>query len=262
MTKAGGVQVVSELTNSSAARFRRFPRYVEISSPNLDKQAALWPPHLHAMGYFDRGAKVGVLTFDDPHFVHALDAVLTPALRKAGFPPAERFLVQPGQRFADSGNVVAQIQSAVLRFKSRGVTHVLIFDERAFLTDFFMEGAQDQQYFPRYGVNTQNAIGFLVSTGQLAPEQLKGAVGIGWSPFIGMGEAQDPDSAGNAPRKRCLELMSRNGMTFDDAMRRQSPCCNATRSGSSSRRSRWVGRSRPRTSWPTCTVSAPATSHR
>lgn len=216
MSKSNGVQVVSELTNSSTARFRRFPRYVEVSSANLDRQAAAWPPHLKAMGYFDRGARVGILTFDDPHFRHAMNEVLTPGLRQSGFPPQERYLIEPAQRFADNGGVVAEIQNAVLRFKSRGITHVLILDERAFLTDFFMEGAQDQQYFPRYGFNTQNAIGYLVSEGQLPPEQLKGAVGIGWSPFIGMGAAQDPDAAGNSPRKRCLALLARNGMSFDD----------------------------------------------
>lgn len=216
MTKAGGVQVISELTNSAASRFERFPHYFEISSPNLDRQASLWTPHLDAMGYFDKGAVVGVLTFDDPNFVHALDKVLIPGLRRAGFPPKERILIQPGQRFADSGNVAAQIQNAVLRFNSSAVTHVLIMDERAFITDFFLRGAREQRYFPRYGFNTQNALGFLLAQGGPSPEQLRGAVGIGWSPFIGVAPDQDPASAATAPRRRCLDLMKRNGMSYDD----------------------------------------------
>jgi hypothetical protein len=216
MTKAGGVQVVSELTNSAASRFERFPHYFEISSPNLDRQAALWPRHLDAMGYFGKGAVVGVLTFDDPNFVHALDKVLVPGLRRLGFPPKERILIQPAQRFADSGGVAAQIQNAVLRFNSSGVTHVLIMDERAFITDFFLRGAREQRYFPRYGFNTQNALGFLYSQGSATAEQMKGAVGLGWSPFIGVAPDQDPASAATAPRRRCLDLMKRSGMSYSD----------------------------------------------
>ena len=216
MTKAGGVQVISELTNSASSRFKRFPHYFEVSSPNLDRQAALWTPSLKTMGYFGKGAVLGVLTFDDPNFVHALDKVLIPDLRRIGFAPKERILIQPGQRFADSGGVAAQIQNAVLRFNSSGVTHVLIMDERAFITDFFLRGAREQRYFPRYGFNTQNALGFLYSQGSATPEQLKGAAGIGWSPFIGVAPDQDPVSAATAPRRRCLDLMKRGGLVYED----------------------------------------------
>ena len=216
MTKAGTVQVLSELTNSSKARFARFPRYVEVSSPTLDRQAAVWPAQLKAGRYFTKGAKVGVITFDTPHFVRALDRVLAPELRRVGFPMSERYLVRPASSFSDNGNVAASIQNAVLQFNSRGVTHVLIFDERAFITVFFMRGAEQQRYNPRYGFNTQNGIGYLLETDQIPESQLTGAVGVGWSPVIGIATPQDPVSKRSAQRKRCIGLMNAGGINYED----------------------------------------------
>jgi ABC-type branched-subunit amino acid transport system substrate-binding protein len=215
MTDAGTVQVTSDLTSSSTERFARFPRYVEVSSPNLERQASVWPGHLRDGGYFDEGAVVGVLSYDDPQFERAVDKALVPALQALGH-DAEIVLVTRPESFSGYGAVASGAESAVLRFRSAGVTHVLILDERANLTMFFMQAAQSQAYFPRYGVNTQNAIGFLSSTNppQVDPEQLHGAVGIGWSQFLD--QPQVPDSEGSEPTRRCADLMRDNGITFAD----------------------------------------------
>jgi hypothetical protein len=163
-------------------------------------------------------AKIGILSINDPNWERPLTQVLLPALAKAGHPvdAADVYRVNPGQSSADTGAVVADIQSSALRFRNDGVTHVILLDSSGTLTLFFTQNAKNQRYFPRYGVNSGSGLQALVDAGVIDTSQLKGALGIGWLPNLDLKAASAKKWAGPGTAD-CLETMRKAGYSFPDA---------------------------------------------
>ena len=139
--------------------------------------------------------KVGVLYGGDKGGTRAA-ALLLGALKKAGY-ATDSF------QYSDATNQ----QPAVLRFEQNGVTHVLSVDNA--LT-FFMTSANNQNYRPRYGVNTYNGINVLLE--RTAPaSQLVGALGVGWYSSLDVNQDQGPVGPG---QKKCLSDLAADGQTF------------------------------------------------
>src|SRR5690349_22550034 len=96
----------------------------------------------------------------------------------------------------------AQISSAVLKFRSDGVTHVLIWDDNGVATLFFMQQADNQGYRPRYGINSGNNMQVVAQV--VSKSQLTGATGIGWTPAFDIANADSPTSKwANSARRAC-----------------------------------------------------------
>ena len=220
------------ITDTAASTYKRFPYYVEISTLNLDRVAAIEPGTLNQEGYFAgwdanlgqaaaTKAKVGIITFDFPTFSHAVDQVMVPALRQIGHAPDPQDIrkVTWLQTNSDAGALAAAVSSAVLRFRQDGVTHVIILDERALVTLLFIREANSQGFKPRYGLNTTNGVQVLVDGGNLNPAQLNGALGMGWSPSFDITPSQNTDNGpySNNARRKCMALMKAKGFTFQDA---------------------------------------------
>src|SRR5205085_2589904 len=104
------------------------------------------------------------------------------------------------------------------KFRQDGVTHVILRDERGLLTLLFLNNAQSQHYFPRYGFTTQNGPQTLADPGDIPKQQLRGSMGIGWSPQLDITPAQNTDEGpySNAARRRCIALYKAHGITFAD----------------------------------------------
>lgn len=228
----GALLLSSDLTTSDAARFRRFPYYVEIISMNLDRIAVAEVAALKAQGWFDgwnpaAGApganpvKVGVVTYEGPTWAHAVDQSLVPALRALGHAPAANNIIRipPENATADAGAIGAATSSAVLRLRGDGVTHVIVFDHAALLTLFFMRAADSQEFRPRYGLNTQNGAQALMEGATVPARQLIGSKGIGWFPPLDIPAADNHRDGpySNAERRRCLALLEGKGQTFDSS---------------------------------------------
>jgi hypothetical protein len=229
--KRGGLEVDSPLSISGAATFSQYPHYVEVSSMNVDRAAAALAPALPAQGWaggWDSGlgkagpakAKVGIVTYDFPTFSHAVDQVLIPGLAKVGLAPdpADVRKVLWLQSNSDVGAVAAGISSAVLKFRQDGVDHVIVFDERGVLTLLFLNNAQSQHYFPRYGWTSTNGPQAFVDAGDVQPQQLVGSMGIGWLPQLDISPARNLDNGpySNDARRRCVALYKAHGITFPD----------------------------------------------
>jgi hypothetical protein len=144
--------------------------------------------------------------------------VLLPTLASMGHPvdasDVERWHFPESS--ADNGSTIAQIQSAVLRFRSDGVSHVLPMEINSL--GFFAQPAEAQHYRPRYGLSTATEV--QVFAGNLVPNsQLKGAIGLGWSPALDLPPANNPPTGPYAGpgAKHCLDVMSGAGFTFSDA---------------------------------------------
>jgi hypothetical protein len=122
------------------------------------------------------------------------------------------------QQNSDLGPLAAAISNAVRKFRNDGVEHVVIVDERGVLTLLFLNNAQSQHYFPRYGFNSQNGAQTLADAGDVPRQQLVGSMGIGWSPSLDISSAENTDTGpySNDARRRCLALYKAHGITFAD----------------------------------------------
>ena len=230
LTRAGVVIIEDNVAASETALFRRYPTYFELNM-SLDRVAAVEMTALQAQNYFSgwnnatgqpgpAATRVGIVTVDTPSFRHAVDDVLVPALRRLGFAPAPDNIVRVAdvRRQQEVGAVAPAVSSAVLRFRSSGVTHVLIFESNAIATLLFANNADSQGYRPRYGVTSGNGTQALIDTGAYPEGQRNGVVGIGWLPGLDITPAENPDDGpySNNARRQCIEMYRRGGVTFEN----------------------------------------------
>jgi hypothetical protein len=160
-------------------------------------------------------AKTGIVTVDDPRDNRAVDGVLIPGLRRAGYPPdpSDVIRIAPPGGFSDDGAVVAAIDAAVLKLNAHGVDHVILNDGNGSLSLLFNSYAFSQNYFPRYGGSTGNGWQLLLDAGDLQPKTLNGAMGIGWQPLFDIPYVRGGTGPGdNAARRRCFKVFADNGM--------------------------------------------------
>jgi hypothetical protein len=230
LNKAGVAQITEGLQSvfTTPATYRNFPYFLTPANISLDRVDANWVPALTGQHYFDKwntatgapgGAmpvKVGILDVDNAASRLAVSGNLEPAL-KAGGIPYEVIRVNDPQSQGDSGNVVAQIQSAVLKFRNDNVTHFL--PTQSGIVTYFAKNASSQKYYPRYGLNSNDSTEVLLEAGLVPKDEMNGAVGYGWSPLLDVSRASDPDNGpnSNAARRSCITLMKRAGINITGA---------------------------------------------
>lgn len=180
-------------------------------SPTLlsGSRLGLWIDGLAAAGYFDPGARVGLISFDDPLHHRAVDRGVVPALTAHGVTPVEQAFVTP--LYATSDLSASQVSSAVLRFRASQVDHVLFVGGYGVIAFSFMPVAAAQGYHPRYGLNSYEYPQYLATQN---PSQMANAVGVGWNPYADVLSGQAPalTSAG----QECQGILNAGGFTFKD----------------------------------------------
>lgn len=215
MGKAGAVIAGGSVFNISDQRvFQRHPYYLLPNSMDLNTQGKLMVDSLHGQRYFGRGAKIGLVTFDDPNFRYAVQQSIVPGLSrkglKLGTEPA--YLTRP-RTLDQYSAAAADARNAVLRFSARGITHVMILDFGAIATILFTQSAENQGYRPRYGLNSQS--GNTIAAANMSPAtaraQFKGARSVGWAPAADVRPDEEPK---NNTRDRCLAIMAKHNVTF------------------------------------------------
>ena len=227
--KSGMVSVTFSLVSGDDGKYTQYPRYYDVSAIDTNSFIRNMIDALVAQNYFSpwdtkNGApgsapvKLGLLIPDTPGWDAVLKAVYLPALAATGHPvdPNDVQRWHLPESAAGNSQAVSQISSAVLRFRSDGVTHVLPTDDNGLA--FFSGAAEPQQFRPRYGVSTANAA--QVFAGSLVPyAQLNGAVGFGWNPSEDLPVTTDFDKTGLAGpgRKHCLAVLQAAGVTYADA---------------------------------------------
>ena len=179
------------------------------ASTVLEKLLPVWLDRAAANDYFTgwdtavggpsptAPVKVGLLSTSDPAG-QIFTAVATEKLAQLGHPPAVTYEI--GSPFDQSG-----ISSAVLRFRSEGVTHVV--PDRLNLL-LFPQSAESQRYRPRYAVATTH--GPILLQTAAPPAQLRGALGVGFYPSLDVDNANDPGDPSPAS-ERCREIQRAAG---------------------------------------------------
>jgi ABC-type branched-subunit amino acid transport system substrate-binding protein len=227
LAKAGVLQITSgPLIFYDDAYMRRFSTFFNFRLTQERMMRALVPA-LQRQGYFSgwdanlgraaQGqAKVGIVTLDPPEFVRPVEKTLLPTLAKAGQPVDSKliFRIAYAATTKQAGGTAADVQSAVLRLRDAGATHVIVQDATAFMTLTFLNAARNQRYFPRLGVNSGSGIQALFDSGAVDGAQFNGAVGLGWLPNIDLPAGQGTKLLTSAT-KECLDNnKKRTGQRF------------------------------------------------
>src|SRR5205807_9384867 len=116
-----------------------------------------------------------------PNYRYAMTHGYLPTLSSHGIKPAiDPVYITVPQQVNALCDMSAAVSSAVTKFKSLGIDHVIVQDGPAGvfggtgLTLEWMETAESQHYYPRYGQNSDNAPGWSV----LPSDQQDKAVGV------------------------------------------------------------------------------------
>jgi hypothetical protein len=208
LEKGGVLHVGSDLTAATSASTKLLPHALRPAGITMDDAARLVVSGLDQQGYF-KDSVVGVITFDGTPYKNAVERVMKPALARIGHPSRKEFYVATPRGVSDYGSMSSSISSAVLQFRSAGVTHVIIFDQQGRITTFFIPAAQSQDYRPRYGFTSQAGFQVGVTSGSIPPEQARGAAGIGWLPAFDVPLARTAMTPGG---RRCVDFFSKKGM--------------------------------------------------
>ena len=183
--------------------FDRFGgRYLSPGTVETVTAARTYVDALVRQGFLGKTSKIGLLWFGFSDFREARAKGLVPALARYGLTLESEYEASYSGNPAELGQIAAQMQGAVLRFRNDGVDRVLTLDYQGTLQYFFMNNAESQEYRPKYGLATWSDAEFLRANGSAA--QLAGSTGIGWMPGYDLAISQQPT---DEPRKRCLAVM-------------------------------------------------------
>src|SRR5205807_7206663 len=166
--------------------------------------------HLSDQGFFDKGAKVGLIRFDNPENERTEKNVVRPALAAHGVTLTDTYAFKvPGSTAAISGTA-NEANSAVLRFRAKGVDHVIFQLTLTALPFLFMPAAESQGYRPRYGFSSGDIPDFL--TQNVPAGQLDRSAVVGWSRIADKGQRQS--FADTAAMRTCMKIIAHAGLTY------------------------------------------------
>jgi hypothetical protein len=156
--KAGAIPVGGGATTSQT--FAKYPHLIDPDGIAFDRLGRVTVSGLSKVHYF--GGKLGLVTWDDPTYRLAIKNGYLPALSAIHVKPTQIAYVLVPQQLQAVGDMTAAVSSAVAKFKSLGIDHVMIQDGAAGvfggdgLTLEWFDQSRSQQYFPRYGMNPYN----------------------------------------------------------------------------------------------------------
>lgn len=214
--RAGTVNILSG-GDSVPETFRRYPHYIEVAGMNLVRQGSVTVKGLKAGGFFDAGAQLGIVTWDAGNYKQTLEQGYVPQLRSIGVTMATQpAYIHVPQSFSDLGGMNQDVNSAVLRFSSQGITHVIIVDGAAgvcagaCLGYEFLNQAKSQSYTPRYGFNEYNYAAGSAEDGLYPKSQLVNSVAVVWGNDEDAGQPYS-----NKQQVRCADTMDRHGIQLN-----------------------------------------------
>ncbi|MBI4729976.1 MAG: ABC transporter substrate-binding protein [Acidobacteria bacterium] len=179
---------------------------------NYDRKAKAWADGLAALGFLSKSNHYGLVYYDVPGMPQSIPRSLEPALKKHGVTIAaeDRVEIQWPDSTPDAGATIAEIQNAVLRFKTRNVTHVLLYDVNATMATFFMKQADGQEYTPYYGLESDSHLEF--QNVNVPHRQLAKAIAVGWRHQEDVTDAKPV----NESERLCLDILHRAGVELPD----------------------------------------------
>ena len=205
--KAGAVSL--GVGGSVASTYKKYPHLIDPFSVRLDRLGPQTTNGLFKAGYF--GGTLGFVTWDDPEFRYAYEHGYLPAMAAHGIKPKDQAFIKVPQTLDAVGEMSAAMGSVVTKFRSEGIDHVIIQDGHAGvwagtgLTLEFMDQAESQKYYPRYGQNASNSPGWSA----LPSDQMDKAIAIMDTDFA---PRFDAGWHTNKARELCFKIEADAGM--------------------------------------------------
>lgn len=213
--KEGGVGIAEAFVAETTASLHQYPSTVLLDGFTIDRSEQSTVDGLASQGYFSKGAKIGIATWDESDYQYGITHGALPALSRLGITNVPVEYVTVPQSYGDLGSTSSSVASAVLSFHSRGIDHVLLFDGPAgvnsdgVLVIEWMHQANAEQYYPRYGLNTTS--GFSGLSQDLPAKELANSIGVGWYPSIDLSSGDYNALPKPGGVKACLQIMSAAG---------------------------------------------------
>jgi len=205
LTKAGVTSLEMTYANGDEPMLARHPRLYNVAAPSVDRRERAVLNGLTRSGYLSSRNTIGVLVEDCAENQRAYKNTVLPLARSLGLRIQARTVGCLGG-FSDVGAFSAQVQSAVLPFRSAGVdrvTFVSVWEPLMLL--FFETGAANQGWRPSYAVSGNSAIGS--TEGQFTDEQRSRMRGVGWAPTTDTGTPLN-----NATTRKCDAMARSEGI--------------------------------------------------
>jgi hypothetical protein len=212
----GGVGV-----GQDTATLRQQPNVYSPDTIPLDVMAAAEIRYAASHGVLKRGSRLGVLVDGCPAEQRVLNGTVKPLANRLGISVTVGAIDCVTNLVSGLVQVKTQASSAVLKFKTTGVTTVMtISPVEAYALASFSQTAVQQRFYPRYLLdstanlynNTQpNA------TIKFAPAVLPQVIGFGSSPLNDVGPLANPvNKAQRAAQARCKQADPGQGITTVD----------------------------------------------
>jgi ABC-type branched-subunit amino acid transport system substrate-binding protein len=181
-------------------------------------------PHSDRLGFvvdglvkagFFRNAKIGLLRYDSPKEKTVADRVFKPALAAHGLKVTEEAAVREPDSASQASDTAAASSSVALRFRQRGITHVLFVPSGGAIPLLFLAAAESQGFRPKYGFSSLDAPYFVRDSVPRA--QLEGAMGVGWSPPVDLGPTNRDAQRFSPGSRLCVAISAKAGFAPDEA---------------------------------------------
>jgi hypothetical protein len=179
-----GVPVISGDVGPDRYDAQAFPLLVTPDSMLGDTRVMEVVDRLNASGWLTTRDRMGVVIEDCPvnHRIYANS--LAPELKRLGIAVAATVAPHCFQSISDLGSISAEMGSAVVQFRQRGVTKVIFVSQaqEGTMTYEFMLAAGNQGWYPGYAMSSASDATIQQGQGGVPKREFSNARGVGWMP--------------------------------------------------------------------------------
>lgn len=206
--------------------FRRYGPHLRTTLvPGVSRFVPSYVTALSRAGYFGGWDAATATAASTPAVVGLLEpdtamgrkvaALLETAMQRAGVEVGATYFYKE-----DASSYGADMSAAILRFRNAGVTHMIDITNVAAAVLIFAQTAQQQRYFPRYGMTSWLLPDTAAQTFRDSgiSQQLHGAIGVGWTPGGDVDVEHDPGET--APQRACRQVMAKAGLDYSGQQKR------------------------------------------
>lgn len=205
LAKAGVAHLNGGYAVGDVATFERYPHLVATSNVTSDRRFVLQLEAPMKAGVLTKANKLGLLLDDCAPQARAYQRSMAPFIKSNGLNVVATTTMSCAQGAGDVGGVAAQIQNAVLQFRSRGVDTVVT---EGVPVVVFAQQAESQGWRPTYLLTSTSggaALGANVPAAQAANMR-----GFGWLPAVDVTTGRQPPAT--AAQQKCLDMLKAEGI--------------------------------------------------
>jgi hypothetical protein len=179
-----GVPVISGDAAPDLYDARAFPLLVTPDWMLGDTRVTEVVDRLNASGWLTTRDRMGVVIENCPIDKRIYANSLVPELHRLGIAVASTAEPHCFQGIGDLGTISAEMGSAVVQFRQRGVTKVMFVSQaqEGTIAYEFMLAAGNQGWYPGYALSSASYVTILQSQSGVPAREFSNARGIGWAP--------------------------------------------------------------------------------